>query len=46
MSRRSSKRGSGLSTLQMTAAEYQTKRHNIEAQLDAINNTLRQAEDD
>lgn len=37
---------SSLSSLQKTAAEYQTKRHNIVTQLDAINNTLRQAKDD
>jgi len=35
-----------LSVLQKTAAEYRTKRHNIETQLDGINNTLRQAKDD
>eukprot|EP00579_Thalassiosira_antarctica_P001997 CAMPEP_0201868672 /NCGR_PEP_ID=MMETSP0902-20130614/2454_1 /ASSEMBLY_ACC=CAM_ASM_000551 /TAXON_ID=420261 /ORGANISM="Thalassiosira antarctica, Strain CCMP982" /LENGTH=1327 /DNA_ID=CAMNT_0048394037 /DNA_START=180 /DNA_END=4163 /DNA_ORIENTATION=+ len=37
---------STLSTLQKTAADYQAKRSTIEAQLDAINNTLRQAKDD
>ena len=40
-----STRGSGLSALQKIVAKYQTKRHNIEAQLDAINNTLRQPKD-
>ena len=40
-----STRGSGLSVLQKIVAKYQTKRHNIKAQLDAINNTLRQPKD-
>ena len=37
---------SELEALQNTASEYQTKRDALEAQLDKINNTLRQAKDD